>query len=137
MPLSVPERRVLADIERRLSEDDPTLAAALREFSAMTEPWAGPAGRPAREPPQATEAGAGAPPDWRQPPARSRVALRTVTLGAVLLVMGLVLRSAGLLVLAALLVVVSGVGAVRHLRRRRRAAAEQNGPPEGPGARSP
>ncbi|MFI1093569.1 DUF3040 domain-containing protein [Streptomyces sp. NPDC020917] len=138
MSLSVRERRVLADIEQTLAEDDPRLARQMRQM--RLSPAAGepapprPPARPA-PPEQQPAAGLGPPaeaapapyPDERPGKGARRVSRCCTALALVLLVASVMAGSTGVLLAAGAVAVVSCAAAVAA----RRAGARD------PGARGP
>ena len=141
MVLSLRERRMIADMERSLTEEDPDLSRRLAEFGGTRAgpdrardeqrdprgPQAGPRDRARPVPP--------APPAMEPPPEvaafrrAQRVALWSLVLALTLLGAALALSAAGLLT-AAFLAAITGVAccATYHRARRRRQSVRSRPP---------
>ena len=141
MVLSLRERRMIADMERSLTEEDPDLSRRLAEFGGTRAgpdrvrdeqrdprgPQAGPRDRARPVPP--------APPAMEPPPEvaafrrAQRVALWSLVLALTLLGAALALSAAGLLT-AAFLAALTGVAccATYHRARRRRQSVRSRPP---------
>lgn len=123
MVLSLHERRVIADLERSLTREEPGLSRTLADFG-------GPRQDPLRSAPPAP-----APPEDRPPPVRGRrLTAWSSGLALTLLCVALALSAAGLLI-AASVTALTGVACwavYRSQRRRLRASGEEQSPERRP-----
>ncbi|MFG1808032.1 DUF3040 domain-containing protein [Streptomyces sp. NPDC049040] len=118
MVLSLHERRVIADMERSLSEEDPRLSKRLASF-----------GRTYPEPMQPPPRAEGPPPEWSGGRRAGRFTVWSIALALTLLCAALALSAAGLLA-AATVAALAGVGFWAVYRRQRR--RQREGIPQGP-----
>jgi Flp pilus assembly protein TadB len=122
MVLSLHERRVIADLERSLTREEPELSQRLADL-----------GRPRAEPLRAAPP-VEAPPDDRTAVRARRVTSWSSALALMLLCVALALSAAGLL-LAASVTALTGVACwlvYRCKRHRRRVSGEEPSPERGP-----
>lgn len=139
MVLSLRERRMIADMERSLTEEDPDLSRRLADFGgARPEPNRTEPG--GREPPPGNQPGPigpappvmGPPPDVATVRRAQRVALWSLVMALTLLGAALALSAAGLLA-AAFAAALTGVAccATYHRAKRRWQGTRPGGPPGG------